>query len=194
MGECAYYLKAAFRSPAEAQKAAVKIDAFFNDVKEAHEFWQEDRGQERKYPYPESFWVEFKKKFPSVMEYVKTLPDYEPGATSNILAGNLDVGSDENNETLVNGNVVAWGDGCVWHMASWAPLCEFIKNKFGATRVVWDMEENGCGSLDSLLLYDYEGIVNEILKNKALLPLLIGVNEDLDELVEQKLSQKKRKT
>jgi len=185
--ECAYYLKAAFRSPAEAQKAAVKLDAFFNDVKEANEFYQEERVDQKE------FWVEFEKKFPSVMEYVKTLPDYKPEATSNILADYLDVGSDENNETLVNGNVVAWGDGCVWHMASWAPLCEFIKNKFGATRVVWDMEENGCGSLDSLMLYDYEGIVNEILKNKALLPLLIGVHKDLDELVEQKLSQKSRR-
>jgi len=197
MGECAYYLKAAFKSSAEAKAAAVKIEAFFNEVKEAYEFYSGpkptpyDTGASRiAQRNMKNFWPEFQRKFPTVMEYVKTLPGYKAKANPSILTGYLDVGTDEDNECLVNGCVVAWGDSCVWHMASWAPLCEFIKLKFGATRVVWDMEENGCGSLGSLQLYDYEGIVKDILKNKTLLPLLIGVNEDLTELVEQRLRKR----
>ena len=183
MGECAYYLKAAFKSPAEAKKAAGKIERFLKQVKEAHEFYQE--GSPRK-----DFWVEFEERFPTVMEYVKTLPGYKLQPELFILSGKLDVGTDESNECLCLGNVVAWGDACVWHMAEWGPLALFIKEKFGAIKVVTDNEENGCCSLGALQLYDYESIVTDILKNKALLPLLIGVNKDLDELVEPRLRKR----
>jgi len=193
MGECAYYMKAAFKSPAEAKRAATKLDNFFGEMKDAQDFYQEGDVEGKKSLFRKNFWKEFRKRFPAVMEYVETLYDYKPGCNTDVLCGNLDIGTDENNECLVDGNVVAWGDACVWHMANWAPLAAFIKSKFGATRVVWDHEENGCGSLDSLQLYDYQGIVEDILKNEALLPLLIGVHPDLTELVEQSIRVKSRR-
>lgn len=196
MGECAYYLKAAFKTPAEARRAASKLDAFFGEIKDAQDFYQEGDVEGRATSpaqFAKNFWKEFRKRFPAVMEYVESLDDYKPGCDTDVLSGNLEIGADENNEFLVNGNVVAWGDACVWHMASWTPLAAFIKTKFGATRVVWDNEENGCGSLDSLQLYDYSGILEDILKNKALLPLLIGVNPSLTELVEARLKKKSRR-
>lgn len=182
MGECAYYLKAAFATEAVAKKMESKFDEFFAEAREAYELYQSGRQTD-----PKEFWKEFSKQCPLVMEYVKTIPDYKPGCDPNFLSGNLDFGQDENNEVLRQGNVLCWGDCQVWHMADWSYLAAFLKSKYGANRVVWNTEENGCGSLDSLQLYDWEGIVQAILKQKDVLPLLLKVHEDLDELLESKL-------
>jgi hypothetical protein len=55
--------------------------------------------------------------------------------------------------------------------------------ELGAIKVVWNTEENGCGGIDSLNLYEWEEIVKDILKKKQILPLLMGINKELDELI-----------
>jgi hypothetical protein len=98
------------------------------------------------------------------------------------LSRKCDFGS-EGNEVGRENNIITWYAE-VGHMSEWTPLAEFIKKKYGASRVVYDTEENGIGSLESLQLYEYEDIVTDILKHKELYPLLIGINKELDLLIE----------
>ena len=191
MGECAYYLKAQFKSKKAAKIAAAKIDDFLAEATDASNFYDHNNDS-LKVP-PKTFWKEFESKFPLTFDYVKTLPGFKMTADpQTVLSGNLDFGQDENNETLVQSTTVCWGDACVWHMADWTLLCNYIVKKFGAIKAVWDTEENGCGSLDHLQLYDYEKIVNDILNQKDALPLLLGVNEDLNLLIDIKIKNQKK--
>jgi hypothetical protein len=77
----------------------------------------------------------------------------------------------------------------VSHMEDWTHVAESLKKEFGAARVVWGNEENGCGSLDGLQFEDNERIVQDILKRKTLLPGLLGINEELDALIADKLKE-----
>jgi hypothetical protein len=186
MGECAYYLKADFKSNEAARIAASKLDDFFAQSCDAYRFYQDQRGKITN----KSFWKEFESKFPMVFDYVKTLPGFK--LTSNpqsVLSYNIDFGQDENNETLVQGTTVGWGDAEVWHLSNWTPLCYYIVSKFGAIKTVWDNEENGCGSLDNLQLYAYEDIVKNILSKENLLPLLLNIHPDLDLMIDINLRQ-----
>jgi hypothetical protein len=69
-----------------------------------------------------------------------------------------------------------------------------MRKKYGATRVLWDTEENGTGSLDSIQLYEYEDIVSDILKHTELHPLLLGIHDDLDVLLDMKMRTPKKGT
>jgi hypothetical protein len=177
MGECAYYLKAEFKSNEAAKIAASKLDDFFVQARNAYEFFQNYEVSLK------TFWKRFEAGFPMVFDYVKTLPKFKsnqpPILNQSVLSGYLDFGQDENNETLVHGTTVGWGDTSVWHMTDWTPLCKYIVKKFGAIKAVWG-SENECASLDSLQLYAYEEIIKNILKRDDLLPLLIGIHPDLD--------------
>lgn len=77
----------------------------------------------------------------------------------------------------------------VSHMADWTHVAESLKKEFGASKVVWTNEENGCGSLDDLQFEDNERIVQDILKRKTLLPSLLGINDELDALIADKLKE-----
>jgi hypothetical protein len=104
------------------------------------------------------------------------------------LTGFTDFGETDfgNSPVYQSGSELAW-DAVVWHMSDWGPLCDFIQKKFGATKVVWDTEEGGCGSLENLNLYDWEDIVRTILKKKKILPLLLHVHNDLDIFIEREM-------
>jgi hypothetical protein len=193
MGECAYYLKAEYPTKKEAQKASEKLDEFFSEAREAYDYYQPGRETE-----PKKFWAKFSKDFPLTWDYVQTIPGFKKtSADPNDLSGKLDFGQDENGGTLVQGNIVGWGDCSVWHFADWTPLCNYIEKKFGAIRVVWGTEENGVGSLEALQLYDWEMIVVNILEHKELYPMLIGINKELDFILDRKgkeVTHAKRKT
>lgn len=179
MGECAYFLKAAFPTEAAAKKAEPELNALFLEAQDAYWLWQDSplKG--------EAFWNEYAAKFPRMMEYAQII-----GAKNrDDLGRKCDFGFDSN-EVGRNGNVISWWAE-VGHMSEWTPLAEFIKKKYGAFRVVWDTEENGIGSLESLQLYEYEDIVTDILKHEELYPLLIGINKELDMLLEPILKGKK---
>jgi hypothetical protein len=170
-----------------------KLDEFFAEARNAYEFWQSNRAfnayEERGRGIGEKmiekkFWEEYAEKFPTMMEYAKSI-----GAKSREdLSGKADFGQDDN-KVLRQGNVLCWGDSSVWHFADWSPLTAFLQKKFGARKVVWNTEENGCGSLESLQLYEWEQIVTDILKHKELHPLLIGVNPELDTLLETAMTR-----
>lgn len=196
MGECAYYLKAEFPTAKIATKMAEKLDTFFSEAREAYNFYQDSIRHEviegkavpiKKKP---NFLETLETKYPLVADYAKTLPGYRKDKPHTVLSGKLDFGQDENNETLVQGNVVCWGDASVWHMADWSFLCSYIQTHFNAVKVVYGTEEDGVGSLDSLQLYDWETIVKDILKHKELHPMLLGVNDDLNKILDLKMRQK----
>jgi hypothetical protein len=189
MGECAYYLKAQFPTAKKAKKAGEELDTFFSQASEAYDFYQKAREGN-----PDEFWKTFESQYPLVFDYVKTLDGYGKDNIQSVLAGNLDFGQDENNETLVDGDTIAWGDSNVWHMANWSALCMYLQNHFGAVKAVWDTEENGCGSLDSLQLYEYEDIVRSLMKHEELFPLLLRVHDDLDKLLDMKMRKKGKKS
>jgi hypothetical protein len=203
MGECAYYLKAEFLTEKDAKAVEKKLDDFFAEARDAYEFWQSNRGlgdtsvvntdgkavaKKTVKMTDELFFQQYAKKFPLMMEYV-TANGFK---TREALSSHVDFGQDENNEVVRVDNVIGWGNASVWHFADWQPLADFIKKKFGALKVVWDTEENGCGSLDSLQLYEYEEIVKSLLKHTELFPLLLRVHDDLDVMLDVKMRTSKK--
>ena len=148
MGECTYFFKAQFKTPAQAKKALPKIKAFIEEIREAYKFWHKYRGK--------LFWKEFGTKFPLANAYLISL-DAEA-------SGKLDFGQDEFNEPVLNGSIIEYEAYNVWHLADWGGLINFFKENYGAVKVVVANEEDGTGSLDSLNLYEYQEIVEAILK------------------------------
>ena len=69
---------------------------------------------------------------------------------NNGLSGQLNFGSEDDieHQLSISGNELSYAAE-VWHFASWGPLAEFLKTKFGAGRVWCGSEEEGV-SLDSL--------------------------------------------
>ena len=179
MGECAYFLKAQFPNQKTAKIAEKELDAFFEEASRAYWLWQDSPLKEA------DFWKEYAKQFPRMMEYAQIIGAKERSD----LGRKCDFGSEDNGVGREGNVITHWAE--VGHMSEWTPLAEFIKKKYGATRVVWDTEENGCGSLESLQLYEYEDIVSDILKHKELHPLLIGINKELDMILEPLLKGKK---
>lgn len=183
MGECAYFLKAEFISAAAAKKAQSGIKQFIKEANEAYNYWQDNRGPEDS----KVFWKEFKRKFPLVTEYTLAAGLFG-GNDLNDLSGNLDFGQ-EDNQVQRNGNIISYTASTVWHFADWSHFADFIKSKYGARKVVWSSEENDCGGIDSLNLYEWEEIVRIILNQKKILPVLLGLHDDLDALIEPLLKR-----
>ncbi len=68
---------------------------------------------------------------------------------------------------------------------------ELCLNILIPVKVVWATEESdSIGSLEKLDLYPWEEIVSQILKQKQILPTMIGLHKDLDELIETELGRK----
>jgi hypothetical protein len=184
MGECAYYLKAEFTTEHQAKKMLPRVQAFLIEASESYKALNYATAQiDRKSPSGQK---KYREIYPTMSEYVNFIGGFKN------LDHNQDFGqdTDEINSIDQEGNILSYQAGSVGHMTSWTSLCEFIKEKFGATRVVYGNEEGGCGSLDSLKLYEWEDIVKDILKQKEMLPNLLGINDELDILIEQKLKRK----
>lgn len=184
MGECAYFLKAEFPSDTIAENKKSVLDNFFSQMQDAYDFYQSNRGGDAG-----SFWKDFSTLFPVVWRYVLS---FEPQALTcpiTCLYGKLDVGDSKDLKFQVWGSVVSWEASYVWHFADWTYLTKFIEKEFGAIKSVASSEEVGCGSIDGLNLYEWEDIVRNILKNTAVLPLLINTHPDLDILIETQLKK-----
>lgn len=184
MGSCAYYLKAEFPTVASAKKAQKKLQTFFKEAATIYNYWQKGRFEKKDFALSE-----IEKMSPMVHSYILSLniPPPWDSVSMNNLSGQFDFGQDNDYNTVLTGTVINYFHPDIGHLTTWTPLCEFIKKEFGACKVVWGNEENGCGSLESLQLYDWEGIVKDILKNKEILPLLLNVNPDLTTLLERAL-------
>jgi hypothetical protein len=195
MGECAYYFKAEFPTKKEALAASKKLNKFFLQARHAYDYWQNPLAllKDQRFPIAQLdnklFWNTFQERYPLVTEYVKheQLFGRDPG----VLSRKLDFGQTSDNETILIGDTVGWCDSSVGHMSDWSPLCAFVKEVYGAVRAVYGNEEDGCASLESLNLYEWEDIVKAILKQKKVLPLLLHVNNDLDELIERTMRNNK---
>ena len=184
MGECTYYFKAQFKTAAQAKKAYPKIQKFLKEAKKAYDFWQSNRDKAQ-----DQFWVPFQIKFPTVCTYLKIAyaKDESVLDNNNGLSGKLDFGQQEEciENMAIFDSVIGYEAYDVWHFMDWSGLIPFFKQQFGATKVVVANEEDGTGSLDSLQLYEYQEIVEALVKREALAgPSLRGIHPDLDEMLD----------
>jgi hypothetical protein len=116
MGECAYFLKAAFLTEAAAKKAEPELNAFFLEAQDAYWLWQDSPLKGK------AFWKEYATKFPRMMEYAQII-----GAKDRSdLYRKCDFGS-EGDQVGREGNVLTWWAE-VGHMSEWTPLAESRKN------------------------------------------------------------------
>lgn len=185
MGECTYYLKAQFKNKTATTKALPKIKKFLKEAIKAYDYWQSHRGGDTSNT---TFWRAFKTKFPIIYEYLKSAA-LANGGKGNELSGTLDFGqSEEDIDNICLGSTtIGYAATNVWHFSDWSNLAAFITSEFGAVKTVWASEEDGCGSLKGLQLYDYEGIVKSLVDNSRLDEVLLlglrGVHPDLDSLL-----------
>jgi|WetSurMetagenome_2_1015567.scaffolds.fasta_scaffold114581_1 hypothetical protein len=180
MAECAYYFKAEFISKKDAQMAQQKITEFIDQATRALNFYQNVRSD---MPH-EEFWKKFGEAYPLVYAYAQTLPEYLHGNREpQVLSGYLDFGQD-GNTVDVEGTTVQYSDSNVWHNTNWGYFCQFVEKEFRAIKAGCGTEEDGTTSLDSIQLYDYVGIVTNLLKHPELFPVLIRVHPDLDGMID----------
>jgi hypothetical protein len=182
MGECTYYLKAQFKNKSAATKARPKIKKFLKEAIKAYDYWQKHRGGDTSNT---TFWRAFKTKFPTIYEYLKSA-GLADGGKGNELSGTLDFGQceDDIDNICLMDSAIGYVATNVWHFSDWSNLAAFITSKFGAVKTVWSSDEDGCGSLEGLQLYDYEGIVEVLLKKAETDDVLVlgikGIHPDLD--------------
>jgi hypothetical protein len=168
MGECSYFFKMQFRNGAEAEKALKPVGNFMRQMMAAHDHLASEKG--------------FEKMFPLVADYLKYI------GTENLDGrdGTVSVGSDDS-VLYRDEDTLSYAGYNTWHMEDWTPLMGYLEHRFRPIKTSYANEEDGCASLDSLNLYDWEGIVRSLLKRKALLLQLLHVHKDLDELLTHKL-------
>ncbi len=139
MGEAIYYMKVYCKSEKEAEALLPKLQAFFEEGRQAEDYWQENRDEKKS---REDFWKEFAERFPLVTEYVNTIRE-AGGDKNNSLAGNLDFGEEDSIQNMSLGEPsVIYYNSMVWHFAQWDPLADFIKVKFSEVeKVAWLSDE-----------------------------------------------------
>ena len=186
MGESVYYFKAKFATQKAAKEAMPKIEAFLKEGKWAEDWWQDHRGSN-----PKTFWPAFEKEFPQVTAYLKRANLFGDDC-NNALSGVLDMAEHENELGLSrDGAVLSYASGEIWHGSTWKYLHDYLCKNFPIVKFVWDTEESGF-NLETLQLYDWEAIVEAIVK-KGDPATLLGIHEDLDGLLEERLKTKKEK-
>ena len=117
-----------------------KIEAFIKQGREAEDYWQQHREMERS-GNRTSFWSEFKKKFPDVVEYLEP-SGLVDGDCNNDLAGKLDFNDcgDEMNFVLFDDGVLQYS-ATVWHFATWDYFVDYLTKKYGGTNGKWWSDE-----------------------------------------------------
>lgn len=75
MGECNFYLKARFASPAGARAAVPRLSALLAEGESAYHYWQSLRGPAATSAAPpaDQFWAVFRSRFPHTCEYLGDL-------------------------------------------------------------------------------------------------------------------------
>ena len=184
MGEANYRLVARFPSKDKTDKAMDKIYNLFMENSDAYAYWQDNRGKSKK-----EFWPKFKSEFPATTEYLITIGKVD-GDCNNGLSGILDFGQYQDEEELdhylnANDDTIEFYGESVWHFSDWEPLAKYIRT-LGASKIVWNSDEY---ENDWPKLEDHAQIVQDILEKKEILPTLLGINKDLDELIEISLKK-----
>lgn len=136
MSEEAYYAKIRFNSHEEAEAALKPIQEFLKEGALAKEFWQANRPifQKEQPLSPDQFWMDFRTKFPMVMEYLNHM-EFK-GDCDNGLSGLLDFGNIYDIEDAYVYRGVIKHCALVWGMADWDPMLNFIGHKWHA--IAWN--------------------------------------------------------
>lgn len=185
MGQCGYSFKIGFVNTTAARKALPKIRAFLKQDIKAYTFWQDERDNS-----DAAFWSRFELEFPLITEYLKAKYPSDWGSTNgNTLSGKLDFGQEEELYLNQDGSEINYYANDVSHLNDWGPMVDFLKEKYLAVKGVWGSEESGISSPENLNLFDWEGIVRKILKCKPLLPQMMGMHEELDELIQYEIKK-----
>jgi hypothetical protein len=136
MGTAGYYVKMNNGN----KETMEKIRLFFLEGCEAEEYWQNNRDMNEGKQV--SFWMPFKKQFPTVSKYLKFINLLDKDC-NNDLAGNLDFGSyqdiQDNFQLKDNGEI--WYYAEVWHFADWNVLIKFLEHEYGVTNARWISDE-----------------------------------------------------
>lgn len=182
MGSAYYYLKATFpKSLKEKNKKA--LENFFLEIVKAGDWWQDNRDGK------DNFWTEFESQFSTTALYLKSInlfgKDYGNG-----LAGKLSFGAEEDieNNLFIEDDLLKY-HAEVWHFAEWESLGNFLKSHFGALSFKYLSDEY----IDCYDILDSEEttvIVQDILKQKSILPTLLGINPTLDAMISKKMAKK----
>jgi hypothetical protein len=125
--------------------------------------------------------IEKIKSYPLVLEYLQSIPE---DLNTMDIGHHLQFTNDPDCDLFEQyENIIQYYANNISVMAEWNYLANFIKLKFKTLKVVWDNESNGCGSIDFLELFEWADIVKDILKQKCVLPTLMGINQELNELI-----------
>jgi hypothetical protein len=154
MGECNYYLKARFRSEADAATAEPLLAALLGEGARAYQYWQDSRPHPLRHkrgwhpPSNSEFWDGFREKFPLVMRYLRELAgtaDWDNG-----LSGILGCLIDPLQERTGQPNAVLWQyqdtlflelNG-IWHGTTLNWLERYCREELGAVAVGSISEED----------------------------------------------------
>lgn len=181
MGSAYYYLKATFPKPLKKKEVGA-ITKFFLEGSEAEYYCQQNLNLDKS---PENFWLEFKKKFPIITLYLQSIHIF--GGGTEYLSGNINFGSDIENLYINGPSLTYYAE--VWHFATWDPIGNFLISHFGAINYKYLSDEY----LDPIEMLEQEEtneIVNDLLKQKEILPTLIGINPLLDARIAETLEKK----
>lgn len=171
MGECAYRIKAKWPGKIPEETLTL-IKNLFEEHTEAYDYWQEHRNQSG-----EEFWPEFQKKHPITAQYAQAI-----GKDPNELSGKMDFGI---GDLTAEEDEIFYEAQNVWHFSDWSDLAEWLRS-LGAKWVVFDSEED---RLESFEYFDHKTIVQDILKKKEILPTLMHINDELNELIAEELKK-----
>lgn len=193
MAEAEYYLKAEFIEPLSEEKI-FNIKQFFQEGVTAELFFK------RHYEKPRDvFYPTFEKKFPEITKMLKWEGSFVEKMLPSCLRGHLDFGithldygmeKDFINDRFNSqpGNTYVLYNTKVWDMATWDGIKIYLIKEFDAVDVGWISED----CIDPWLQIDAEDneeIVNDLLSNKELLPILMGINPLLDKKIARELKK-----
>jgi hypothetical protein len=183
MGECCYYLKAKFPKGVLNKEKRNEIKVFWKEAQEfENDYWREDWFGQREMKPDETarVWKRIEEQYPLVSDYIKFSGKFETDDLGEI----FHFGTSDN---MHFNDTEFWYADEVSHSADWTPMAKYLKHEFGASKVIWDSEENGTGSFEHLQFYEYKEIVQALMKKKEMFPLLLHVHKDLDELIDEHL-------
>ena len=190
MGECSYFFKMQFKNKREAKKALKPIGDFLRQMREVHDSpsLAPDSVERLHGERDQAIRRNYEKDFPLVADYLEYVgTNMAGGWKGDRTAWSVSVGGDGSPLYLTDEDTIGYAGYDTWHLEDWTPLMGYLGYRFGPIRTGYASEENGCAGLDSLNLYDWEGIVRSLLKRKALLPALLRAHKDLDELLSHKM-------
>lgn len=131
MGEAVYKLKAKFKTPEAAKAANVLLTAFLTETEKAFWFWQDNRDSAMEH---KAFWTAFKADYPNTYAFLKSFGKAD--ANLGELAGQMSlVGQEDDVKNLkLKGDTITY-ESEVWHMATWVPFADYVRNHFKAENV-----------------------------------------------------------